>query len=144
MDWKDTVKIMSQHCNIYCHKDQAEISFKAGYDQRESEFVYNPDYLDFQKGVEAGRITGKRAGIREAGLSFKAGYKYAQDVGMEEAYEFVKREGVKEVVEAIYNELTALIIGVNGCDFDQRLDDDKGCIVLDMNMNQWRKFWEER
>lgn len=37
---------------------------KAGYEKRESEFVYNPDYLDFQKGVEAGRVTGKQLGIR--------------------------------------------------------------------------------
>jgi len=39
---------------------QAEISFKAGYEKRDSEFVYNPDYLDFQKGVEAGRELGRR------------------------------------------------------------------------------------
>lgn len=35
--------------------------FRAGYDKRESEFVYNPDYLDFQKGVK----TGRELGIRE-------------------------------------------------------------------------------
>ena len=34
--------------------------FKAGYDKRESEFVYNPDYLDFDKGVETGRKLGRR------------------------------------------------------------------------------------
>jgi len=36
---------------------QAEISFKAGYDHAEAGFKlkFNPDYLDFQKGVEAGR-----------------------------------------------------------------------------------------
>ena len=39
---------------------QAEISFKAGYDKRESEFVYNPDYLDFQKGVVEGRKLGRK------------------------------------------------------------------------------------
>jgi len=49
----------------YCEA-QAEISFKAGYDKRESEFVYNPDYLDFQKGVEDGKIIGRQAGRREA------------------------------------------------------------------------------
>ena len=38
-----------------------DIAFKAGYDKRESEFVYNPDYLDFQKGVK----TGKELGIKE-------------------------------------------------------------------------------
>lgn len=55
------------HLNKYhpVAKAQAQISFKAGYDQRESEFVYNPDYLDFKKGIEAGRTTGKQAGIRE-------------------------------------------------------------------------------
>ena len=37
---------------------QAEISFKAGYEKRDSEFVYNPDYLDFQKGVKTGRELG--------------------------------------------------------------------------------------
>jgi len=35
--------------------------YKAGYDKRDSEFVYNPDYLDFQKGVK----TGRELGIRE-------------------------------------------------------------------------------
>ena len=44
---------------------QAEVSFKAGYKQRDSEFVYNPDYLDYQKGVESGRIVGRLGGIRE-------------------------------------------------------------------------------
>jgi len=35
----------------------AEISFKAGHDQAKEEFEleFNPDYLDFQKGVEKGR-----------------------------------------------------------------------------------------
>ncbi len=33
-----------------------------------------------------------------------------------------------------------LIIGVDGCDFGERLDGDKGCLVLDMNQNQWNKF----
>ena len=28
-------------------------------------YEFNPDYLDFQKGVEAGRVTGKLAGIKE-------------------------------------------------------------------------------
>jgi len=31
---------------------------KAGYKQRDSEFVYNPDYLNFQKGVKTGRKLG--------------------------------------------------------------------------------------
>ena len=45
-----------------------EISFKAGYEQAKKEFElkFNPDYLDFQKGVESGRIAGRIAGLREA------------------------------------------------------------------------------
>ena len=30
MKAEDTIVIRSKHCNIYCHKEQAEISFKAG------------------------------------------------------------------------------------------------------------------
>jgi hypothetical protein len=48
--------------------------------------------------------------------------------------------GRKEVVEFVDN----LIIGVEGCKFEERLDGDKGCIVLDMNDNRWkakRKEW---
>jgi hypothetical protein len=43
-------------------KAQAEISFKAGHDQAKGEFelYFNPDYLDFQKGVEEGRQAGRR------------------------------------------------------------------------------------
>ena len=49
-----------EHWGIFdrTRRKSAEISFKAGYDKRESEFVYNPDYLDFQKGVETGRKLG--------------------------------------------------------------------------------------
>jgi len=41
---------------------QAAISFKAGCDQAKKEFdlKFNPDYLDFQKGVEEGRQLGRR------------------------------------------------------------------------------------
>ncbi len=44
-----------------------EISFKAGYEQAEKEFElkFNPNYLDFQKGVKVGRIAGRQAGKRE-------------------------------------------------------------------------------
>lgn len=35
-----------------------EEAFKAGYEKRESEFVYNPDYLKFQDGVKEGRKLG--------------------------------------------------------------------------------------
>ena len=37
-----------------------DIAYKAGYEKRDSEFVYNPDYLDFQKGVKTGRELGRR------------------------------------------------------------------------------------
>ena len=35
-----------------------------------------------------------------------------------------------------------LIIGVEGCEFEERLDGDKGCLVLDMNQNQWDEYWQ--
>ncbi len=46
---------------------QAEISFNAGYEKAKKEFElqFNPDYLDFQKGVEVGRKLGTQAGRRE-------------------------------------------------------------------------------
>ena len=57
-----------------------------------------------------------------------------------QAWEEGKQAGIKEVVEFINN----LIIGIDGCRFEERLDGDKGCIVLDMNENQWQsklKSW---
>ncbi len=54
--------------------------------------------------------------------------------------EAAKRKGRQEVAGFIDN----LIIGVDGCKFEQRLDGDKGCLVLDMNDNQWqdqKKSW---
>ena len=50
----------------------------------------------------------------------------------------------KRVVKDIFEELSDLIIGIEGCKFEERLDGDKGCIVLDMNENQWKVFWEEK
>ena len=47
--------------------------------------------------------------------------------------------GIKEAVEFINN----LIIGIEGCEFEERLDGDKGCIVLDMNENQWHDKLKE-
>jgi len=44
-------------------------------------------------------------------------------------------EGMKIMAEFINN----LIIGVQGCEWEERLDGDKGCIMLDMNENQWQK-----
>lgn len=42
------------------------------------------------------------------------------------------------IVREIFEEIDNLIIGVEGCTFEERLDGDKGCIVLDMNENQWQ------
>ena len=75
MNWKDTVMNETELKTIYMDtslsaklkdismaaaKAQAELSFKAGYEQRESEFVYNPDYLKFKDGVKTGRQLGRR------------------------------------------------------------------------------------
>jgi len=73
MDWKDTVMSGSEIDTRLC-------DYAINFDERDKEQI--------------DKIVG-----HQAGLSFKAGYKYAQDAGMEEAYEFVKREGIKEVVE---------------------------------------------
>ena len=43
-------------------------------------------------------------------------------------------------IEALIEEIENLIIGVEGCEFEERLDGDKGCLVLDMNRNQWDEF----
>jgi len=54
-DGKDMVNYVVRLDALY------QLIFKAGCDKRDSEFVYNPDFLDFQKGVK----TGKELGIRE-------------------------------------------------------------------------------
>ena len=50
-------------------KAQAEITwdiaYKAGHEKRESEFVYNPDYLDYGKGVKSGKLIGRQEGRKE-------------------------------------------------------------------------------
>jgi len=46
--------------------------------------------------------------------------------------------------EEIKKELEGLIIGMDNCEFEERMDGDKGCIVLDMNMNQWNDYWRKR
>ena len=43
-------------------------------------------------------------------------------------------------IEALIEEIENLIIGVEGCEFEERLIGDKGCLVLDMNQNQWDDF----
>jgi len=48
----------------YALEAQAEISFKAGQKQVR-DFEFNPDYLDFQRGVAEGRKLGRQAGIKE-------------------------------------------------------------------------------
>ena len=50
---------------------------------------------------------------------------------------------LKAQAEEIKRELDGLIIGINGCEFEERLDGDKGCIVLDMNENQYQDFWSK-
>jgi len=50
-----------------------------------------------------------------------------------------RKAGIKEVVGFI----NKLIIGIDGCKFEERLDGDKGCIVLDMNENQWQSKLKE-
>ena len=45
-------------------------------------------------------------------------------------------------IRKIFEEIDNLIIGIDGCKFEERLDGDKGCIVLDMNENQWQALKE--
>ncbi len=60
-----------------------------------------------------------------------------------EAQRDLTRRECREKGERIFKEINNLIIGIDGCKFEERLDGDKGCIVLDMNENQWREFWEK-
>ncbi|KKN21710.1 hypothetical protein LCGC14_0922500 [marine sediment metagenome] len=55
----------------------------------------------------------------------------------------VQLEADQKVLRGIKKELNGLIIGIDNCKFEERLDGDKGCIVLDMNENQWQKFWQK-
>jgi len=79
----------------------------------------------------------------QAKISFKAG----EDKGYAQARNHCedillpqeRQAGIKEVVDWI----DYLIIGIDGCKFEERLDGDKGCIVLDMNENQWRAKCKE-
>ena len=57
-------------------------------------------------------------------------------------WRFKANKVIPLIAEEIKRELEELIIGIEGCKFEERFDDDKGCIVLDTNMNQWREFWE--
>ena len=56
-----------------------------------------------------------------------------------EDLENARRAGIKEVVEFI----NSLIIGIEGCKFEERLDGNKGCILLDMNESQWQAKLKE-
>ena len=49
------------------------------------------------------------------------------------------KAGVKEVADFI----SRLIIGIEGCEFEERFDGDKGSIVVDMNENQWHEQLKE-
>ena len=79
--------------------------------------------------------------IREAQaeVSFKAGAEQGYGCGLYTGEAEGYAMGIKEVVEFI----NALIIGIEGCKFEERLDGDKGCIVLDMNENQWQAQLKE-
>jgi len=55
------------------------------------------------------------------------------------AFKLGRQAGIKEVAEFIND----LIIRIEGCTFEERLDGDKGCIVLDMNENQWHAKLKE-
>ena len=50
-----------------------------------------------------------------------------------------KLDAIREVVGFINN----LIIGTEGCAFEERLDGDKGFLCLDMNENQWQAKQKE-
>ena len=54
----------------------------------------------------------------------------------------------RKQIEEIFREIEGFIIGVDGCKFEERLDEDKGCLVLDMNQNQFNemksRFMEEK
>ncbi len=71
-----------------------------------------PDYFSCPTPLQQARVRQAIAN-KQAEISFKA--------------------GIKEVGDFINN----LIIGIEGCKFEGRLDGDKGCIVLDINENQW-------
>ena len=74
--------------------------------------------------------------LKQAEISFQRGKQIGFEIGIEQG----KAEGRREVVKWINN----LIIGIEGCKFEERLDGDKGCVVLDMNENQWqaqKKDW---
>ena len=77
----------------------------------------------------------------QAEISFKAGYEQSvldNDNWAKADYGY--KLGMREVMEFIDN----LIIGIDNCKFEERLNGDKGCIVLDMNENQWQAFKKER
>ena len=75
-------------------------------------------------------------------ISFRAGQEEEKKHWVSEIERQVSdahKAGIKEVVEFINN----LIIGIDGCKFEERLDGDKGCIVLDINENQWQSKLKE-
>lgn len=79
----------------------------------------------------------------QAEISFRAGIEFAEMAIQHQLLEVVeasKKAGRREVVEFVDD----LIIGIDNCKFEERLDGDKGCIVLDLNENQWqaqKKKW---
>ena len=69
--------------------------------------------------------------LAQADISFFKGEEQGMRLGLQ--------LGKKMVIEFISD----LIIGIDGCKFEERLGGDKGCIVLDMNENQWQVQKEE-
>ena len=107
------------------------------------------DYKDFSVKEQTSEIEDILIWTREAQaeISFKMGYNQAlkdirdgrQHQTLHAIQRKIAREARREVVEFINN----LIIGIDGCKFEERFDGDKGCIVLDMNENQWQAKQKE-
>ncbi len=57
-------------------------------------------------------------------------------------FQSAQAEAVRQTKEGIKKYLDSLIIGIDGCSFEERLDGDKGCLGLDINQNQWDEFWQ--
>ena len=81
------------------------------------------------------QLTGDKAFM----AGYKSGFNDCIKSSLENDFEGGKQVGIREVVEFIDN----LIIGIEGCKFEERFDGDKGCIILDMNENQWQSQKKE-
>ena len=72
-------------------------------------------------------------------MKVEAGIVTLSERALQGIIENAHKAGIGKVAEFIDD----LIIGVEGCEFEERLDGDKGCIVLDMNENQWQSKLKE-